>query len=95
MSKNNFFVKFAYWYKSNFSLIKENFEIIRDGLNEICVYVFVFIICLISCVLPTLQIYKAIKTRYYTDEELAKLGYTAEAGYYSDKNKRDRQGGVI
>jgi hypothetical protein len=99
MNINNFFVKFAYYYKKNLNgikvhaldLCKEVIYFFGNTILEICVIPIEIILIFI----PVIQIFLALTTEYLDKETAAKEamrlnGISGGAGYYFKKKLRER-----
>jgi hypothetical protein len=103
MNKNNFFVKFAHYYKLGFTRVKKNVELIIDCLIMYIVHTGEFILAILLTpilivfflLLPVLEIIPALTTEYL-DAEAAKNYAECNgipdmgAGYYLKKKLREK-----
>jgi hypothetical protein len=100
MNKNNFFVKFAYFYTTNVKVIinraTEIWDIMKDdvlpGLLKTALNILIITVRALQCILPLNQLREAITTEYVTRKEVKELTgnyYPDEGGYFYIKGIKE------
>lgn len=101
MSNDNFFVKFAHFYKHNifsvgwrFSELWESVCFIADDVKDIFINLFIGIVRIIQIFIPISTIYNTIISKYLTEHEVEKLvgkKYNCKSGYFARKEIKEYQ----
>ena len=98
MSKNNFFVKFAYFYIGNFKGIKDKivnvWDFITDNLEDLIIIAITpiaLIVSFISIFIPIKEIILSCLSVYLTDEEVKKISRIKDGGYYTKASIKKRK----
>ena len=95
MSKDNFFVKFGFFYVANLKNIRNKADGIRHTVEniasdivEIIVDFFVVIIRTVWVFIPVGTIYNVITSKYLEPDEIKRLtGQRLKHGHYCDKKE--------
>ena len=90
MNKNNFFVKFAYFYRCKIIGVRDKIIDIKDGIIEmlvtlckLLVYIFILIILTVEIFIPVQQLIACFISKYMSGHDIKKLGVNKPAGYYT------------
>ena len=93
MNKNNFFVKFAHFYRHNFiaairriAYIGDDIADILGPLMELLLDIAILIFLIVKTFIPIVFLIHCFISKYMGNEDLEKLGVNQPAGYYSKKS---------
>ena len=93
MNKNNFFVKFAHFYRHNFIAARRRIAFIGEGITgmlgpliELLLDIVILIFLIVKAFIPIVFLIPCFISKYMGNEDLKKLGVNQPAGYYSKKS---------
>ena len=93
MNKNNFFVKFAHFYRHNFiaairriAYIGDDIEDMLGPLIELLLDIAILIFLIVKTFIPIVFLIPCFISKYMGNEDLEKLGVNKPAGYYTKRS---------